>query len=406
MFINKPNGRAAAGIPLVAWAFGWLVLSTLVGCSSEKPPTAAKPVAAPAAVAAPQRELGKTQPEANAAVARSRQPMDLSHLPPDAEVVLLVRAAEIQNAPLIKSRPGIEMWQQVWQQQGFAGGLSLSDFDSGTIGVSGISERLAAQEPGGLVAMGLLELASLYDGLEWVAAIRTTRPIEAAALTGPDDEEQRHQEQRYVLRSARLGSDRKADWLISPTLFMNGPEEAVKRAIERRDMPTDRTDLAFVDAAPQVVLVVRPRDREAWLKQIPFDPETADQLSHGRLLALVWKHLAALSLGIRVDEGMGLELALDCGDSTAGGEIRRELDSIVAEAQSAFSQVKPQIPPELGEVADLFLSSVKLVEEGGVVRLTGAIPPMPYEKLKAAEMQLFGAVMQHALPVEPDEPPE
>ncbi|MEX0716684.1 MAG: DUF1559 domain-containing protein [Planctomycetaceae bacterium] len=155
-----------------------------------------------------------------------------SYLPPNAELVAIVRPREVWNSkPLVELRnePLFMMLQGMAAQseQVDADQLpidSVDDVDSVVIGLSGLSGAVGDPE-------------QAKDAVRGLAVVRTSRAIDPARLANEDSEPATHSGTDYMRSTNRPDEDASrpptAVWQVSPTLLVIGDEAAVRAAIDR-----------------------------------------------------------------------------------------------------------------------------------------------------------------------------
>ncbi len=316
------------------------------------------------------------------AVAANR--LSIDYLPPASELFVVVRMADLWNAPLVKSLADDPQVQGMLQQLQQETGLTPADIESLTVGVAGLSER-AADNPR---AVAPLQLLSEISSLDALAVARLKKAVDAASLKlgGSGSVQKQYQGKSYFCGPVAPGEEHPiAVYLASPTLAVVGPEPSLKRSIERGDKTPERPELAFVDASHHILIAGVPADRKSFggLPPMGATPES-------RLDGLIRDKVRGFSFGLKVSGGAAVEMALECADSDAAGQVRQEFDSSIAEARKSFAAAQGQLPPAIGQLGDLFLKSLTAAAQSTTVRVAGSVPDSAQQQLAQLPGQMMG----------------
>lgn len=379
------GGLTTALLAGVLWALGVFSSKepTLKIAASPASPAPAAPVPATSSPAAP---AAAAAPTATSVAAAAPQRLALEYLPADSELLIVVRLADLWKAPLVQSMVNAPQVTQALATMRERVGLTPSDFESLTIGITGISKAVAEQ-PEMPRAPG--QALSALSQLSGVGVVRLKKPVDAATLKLAEHggKAAQHQDKSYF--TGGVDEEGGAIYLASPTTLVVGPEDSIKQAIERGDKPSARSELQFVEADHHLVLVFAPSDLAGLRKKLPAAGGFTEDQEINNLLST---RLKAASLGLDITRGAAVHVGLDCDDSAAAGKIGQSITKSLAQAnqQPAARLQNPNDPPSLGAQ---FMKSLSVSANGTTVRIAGGLPDSAEQQLAQLPQQLMGLFM-------------
>ncbi len=330
-------------------------------------------------------------PEAAPAAVAAKKGIDLAFLPPDAELFVVVRVADLWSAPLVKSFADSPQLTKIAGDLETDYGLSPGDVESVTVGVAGISEQ-ARDNPAILSPM---VLAGSMDAFDAAVVVRLKKSVDAASLklTASGVTAADHQGKPYYRRPTSSPDEKAtAVYLAGPMLLVLGNEDSVKRAIARGEKATDRPDLGFVDLGPQILIAAAPKDSKALTASLPGDDSPQSPLDK-----VLREKVRAISVGLKLSGGVAVELALSCADSSGEQAVKEELDKSLADARKMFSTVQAALPPGIGQLGDGFMKSLIATGQNSTVRISGAVTEPSQQQLADLPGEIMGLVMQQMM---------
>ena len=165
--------------------------------------------------------------------------IDVTYLPADAELIVHLKVAQAWQSPLLAQWVGLPNVQAGLQQLQQTIGLSVTDVESVTIGLSGISDQaMQGVNPDPMAA------AMAARG-KFVAVLRLTKEVDAASLKLVENggQEATHSDQTYYRiqppqnNPQAQQAEPAAVFLAGPKLIVFGTEAKVKAAIAAASAP-------------------------------------------------------------------------------------------------------------------------------------------------------------------------
>ena len=216
--------------------------------------------------------------------------LDLAYLPPDSELIVSIRVADIWKAPILKSlidKPEVqkniaEMREKI--------GLEPADIQSVIIGVSGLSERQKQSAPQNMMQSGGANIPLPgFDDVPGIMVVRTSKAINKQKLVDYAEKAEEipiekietvsHGGETYYRIPIPGDSGPKFAGVFFPNdkTIVFGPEQDVKSAIERGSQTETRPDLDFIDLDQHFLIAVVPRDLSAFAEQSPIPRDDASE---------------------------------------------------------------------------------------------------------------------------------
>jgi predicted Zn finger-like uncharacterized protein len=317
------------------------------------------PVVANQAPPMPQPAAAPPAPAANA------HRLDLTWLPPDAELFVRLRPAKLLSSAIAADLGGAESPQLAEFQK--ATGLSPNDVESFTLAVPKVSETLGK---------GMFQAMSEKPDMA-IGVVRLTKPLDLATVKIMDQAPTAatHNSKTYQTFPPMPG-DKEAFGLYSaaPTVVVIGNETALKQAIDRGESAAPRPELDFIDADQDLVVAILPKDAKAVLQPLKFGATMSGAPIPASIENVADNSFVGLSIGANLHQGIDLQIALALKDANAATQVRTDVENLVAAGKQSFEEIKQSMPPNLGSNVGALVSSVKLTSEGNVARFSASIP--------------------------------
>jgi predicted Zn finger-like uncharacterized protein len=365
------------------------------------PVAAAAPAAVPGAFSAPPGASAKL--DAKFPSKPAAKEIDLAFLPPDADMLIVLRVADLWQAPLVQSLAKTYLPPEALAAMKESVGLAPEDIESITfagsaskIVVDTAQAHASAAAGGGPVAVA--DPAS-HDA-KTLVTIRTKKPVDAMSLklTRQGVTENEHAGKKYHLVTPTnvllpVADDKVAVYIASPTLLVLGPETLVQGAIDRGETVAPRPELAFIDANTHLIFAFVPPDRKVLSEALKGGTASGDPRVDEFKQALK-DQMTGISFGLRVNGGFLLQGAIGCTDPAGAERIREGVGTMIRESQQALAQAK--LPAPVAELANQLVSSLNATSDGNVVRIKAMIPDSAQAQLEALPGQFAGLMMMMA----------
>jgi hypothetical protein len=320
--------------------------------------------------------------------------IDLAYLPADAELIVHLKVAQAWQSPLFAQLVDMPDVQAGLQQMQQTIGLAVTDVESVTFGMSGVSD----QAKQGVNADPMAVAMAAQDNV--VVVVRLTKEVDAASLKLVENGGQKatHSDQTYYRMQLPQNNPQAQQaepvtvFLAGPKLIVIGTEAKVKAAIAAGGKQPRRADLDFVDADQDLLIVFVPKDKSALTATLPDGGGGPDDPA-GEMAKLAAKNLKAFSIGIKVGSGFDLQLRADCVNDTAAGEIKTLLDNWVAESRASFQESKESMPPPLIAVIEPVLGSLQTSANSQTVTASINVSQSTIATIKQSPFELMGMMM-------------
>jgi|GEM_PF-3541844 len=369
---------------LLLTTLGWIAAGCSRGTEPEtaQTPPAATPEATPPAQAAEPASMPATAesvasaapttapPAASPAIApAAANALDLAWLPPDAELFVHIRVADIWKAPLIESLlAGFPAVQEAAEDLKEKIGLAPGDIESVTFGSSQIAEQLQ---------MGLAGGADLrkLDSDNGIAVFRTIPEVteETLRLAEHGAEKVEHAGKSYFRIAPPDEEKQMGIYLAGPKVVVVGTENAVKAAIDRGPEAKPQPRHAFLDGSQHVLIALVPADKDKLLAMLPPSDPSAPELVQ-KADEVLRNHLEGVSLGIKFAKGVDLQVALSSDDAEGATQVKQLADQLVAAGQATFEAQKEGLPPQFAGPAAEIVDSLTAAQNGNTVRMSVNLP--------------------------------
>lgn len=309
--------------------------------------------------------------------------INLDLLPPDADVFVVVRVAEIWKSPLAQNFTAADEVTQGLALMRQMVGITPDKIDSITLASAstvGHAMKLAANPAGG-------SPTDLPD--EWSAVARLSADFSDQALKQlPFVTEKDVDGVPYLSVADPDGEgDPIAVFAADDRTVLIGSTQAVEAGINQQQKPS-RPDLNFLDASSHVLVAFAPKDLTALRQMIPpaqpTDPNEA-------MMMAVAKEAKAVALGLKVTDGVGIKVQLQLETPARATSLVQFTQPLVAQGKGMLGLFGAQLPPEATAVATAVLDSVKASSTDALFELELSIPASVKDLLQMLPQLLGGA---------------
>lgn len=310
----------------------------------------------PQSAPAPRSAAEVEMPAANLPI--PTRALDLTWLPPRADLVLYWRPAELRQlpalAPFLASRE-IEALTDAWHE---LTGVAPGEIESITLGASGVFSAVT------LEPVPMNELASRPASGDGIAVVRLGRSVDAGAL--PFEAKGliviEHRGQKYYRGPALAwGGERLGVAVQGRSLVLLGSEPALRLALERGAQTPERPDLRFVDAQPPFVAAIASKGLSRLWRMASVAVPVAAPANSAQ--PGVEPNPSAVSLSLATGQSPKIEIALAGLDDAAARIMRQSIEASLRGAQAGAAEGAGAAPP-----------NVRFFHQGDVLRITSDIP--------------------------------
>lgn len=344
--------------------------------------------AVPAADAAP----------ASPPAAPSRKNLDLSWLPPQSDMIVYLRPADLLKSAfaqwVIEAADGRKQVDEGQEKMKQEFGITFADVESITIGIKS-NDKLTA-EAAGLAAGGMPNPMQAMNGLsklgeqEISGVIRLTKGVDL----------KNHAKFKEQMESVPYSSDgvyyrdkpkdgkasEQCVFIPSPTMIvMSGREDVMKALCERQGKAEPRAEMDFIDPGQHLSLTFVPK-RDAGGTQPASDPAADDPLAQ-------FKKLQAACFGIKAGDGLTFTLSQSCADSKVAEGILKATNDVVSQAKEKFESNREAVPKNIAQLADTLLKEIKVSQRDRLIETATSLPATTRDNLKAAPGELIAMFM-------------
>lgn len=294
--------------------------------------------------------------------------IDIAYLPPDSEVFIVARVADVWNAPLaasvLQQSPVKEMVDETIKQYG----IGPNDIESVTVGIANISNAASeARKPGADPSAMLMGLSALRTTM----VMRTKTPVDQAKLvaSSPMAQAATHMGQNYHTAPNVMQPDQpNAMYVAEPTLVVFGNEAAVKTAIEQGAKVARRPELDFVNSQAQILIVAVPDNPKALYANPAAQPSDLEKS--------ISENVNAVCVGLTVHEGIDVRLQTVSRDQAGAQAVKASMDAAVAQGMQSLAEMKSNPGPfaPLITLGEQVLGSVQAQQSDTMVELAANVP--------------------------------
>ena len=374
---------------------------------------------------------GEDAPAPNAVVVENKPAVigiNLAYLPPDTELILAVRPAQLLESQLAQSL--LEMAGPQGQQalDGLKEkiGLTLSEIDEVVIAHGNLSQAFDTfkatapifpmpgiqaghdvQEQGEAEAIPDTKIEPLIVAHTKVPVVRETL---LSAIPADDISEKEHNGTSYLLVKTPDGP--KAGFFPDEKTIVLGSEAGVTAAIDRGPVGPDiRREIHETAVNGQFTLAVIPT-KETLKKfraetEAPTDEEETDpaKKTSQAIDRLFQDHGQSFTLTLQATSQLQLTSLLLTDDAQSAEQLTALVGQSVENAKASYENVKTSVPPAVAPIVDTVVASVATQQHASSVKVGATFPSefFQQETLSAVPGMLFGMMMAGAMNNQPSE---
>lgn len=377
------NGALIAGGVVGAVALLGIGLF-LAGIFSSPPP---QPAPAPAMVQPAQAPVAtEVAHAAPPPINPAERILALRWMPADTELVMHVKVADLWKAPLLKSQvESPEAMEGVKKMQAMIG-LAPDEIESVTFGMVDMQSAQGMQPMVMGAAMGMPVQPKLPKAM-LVIRSRKSVTLEEILKLSAELKPAEHNMKKYFEWSGN--GDSAAGWLADPTTLIVSSPDDLKVAMDRGETVKPRKELTFMDPAPQIILLVAPKDPKTFASgmsaPVPVPGAPASLANTQKALS---DSLTAFGLGVSIKGGFDVQTALLSKDPDAAGKLKTGFDELIAEGRKQFEGSRPTLPPVVADLGAVLLGSLKAESQGTVTKVSVGVPDSAQSKLEELQGML------------------
>ena len=340
----------------------------------------------------PNENQGQNQPSPSAQddpASTASTGIDLTYLPPDSEVFVHARVGEIWNSPFVQELiQGPDLAGQIEELRD-AIGLEMGDFATATVGIPGALEsaiQAAAAGPLGAAAAGK------QAEQEFVIVVRLNKDVTAESLGMVERhncQPAEHAGQAYFIAPVDDEGTVPGIYLPDSRTVVAASVEALKKVIDRGKTGPTGTPLKFVNDKQQLIVAVVPQDREALLAQAP--PDDAVPPNVAALQASLKEHLHGVALGLSINGGIDVQVALGCDDASGAEKVLAQLQPLLDQGKAMFEAGKGEMNPLVVGIVAPIVEGAKLGSDASSASVTVSAS-VPQQTLAQLPM-MYGMMM-------------
>lgn len=302
--------------------------------------------------------------------------IDLTYLPPDANMIVHLKVGELLGSPLISGALNQPAVQAMLNQQAQQTGVAAKDMVSVTVGSVVDEGTSAVKFP--LGPRGLNRAAPATNS-RTVSVLRTSVALKgdeiAASMKATP---QTYGGKTYHKRNLTgFGMETGGDciYLPEPNVAVMAMEADIKAVIDQGSKQARRREFDFINPNMTVLMAFSPK--------LPPNPAAtiespANQPTLQTLERTANKTFRAGALGVRISDRVDLEILVKCADGAGAGEMKTAADAIFAELKSQYEKSKNMLTlmgmNDVISLADKTVASMKADQSGDLVTAVASIP--------------------------------
>lgn len=428
-------------IALLAVAGGGLYFSGIFNGTPvpQAPPTMpmagapmAAPVSAPAAhsspapVAAPIAPLTQAQgralppapvqapPISSKRNAEAEKALGLGWMPADTDLLVHVKVASIIESPLVASLMKGPLGAAIPPGAGKDVKLAPADIESISIGVgdaSGTFLRMKIQNDRETGSSPVMVSSSpfqtppvpkaLLDQLHIVIVLKTkkTMDLKTEAATIPNSKLMEKDGKAYIEVSPDASSPPVfGAWMPDANTFIYATLKDLFATMERGETSTPRNEFGYIDHKPQIVCALAAPQSASALVKLADDNGTEFPTAVSGLIRANGDYGFHIgSVGLTITGGLDVQYSVVCGTDDGANKLKAVTEKQIADLKTMYSSAKGTLPPLVGELGDLLVSSLKVEEANQTLKVSVNIPDSAKDKIEQLPMILMGMAMMPGL---------
>lgn len=326
--------------------------------------------------------------------------LNLSWLPPNTELLIAVRPADIAASPSVQAAGGAAAFDaaipQLQQLQ-----LSISDVESLTVGISDIllavgpliTQAAAGNPPNPEAQMELLSKKGL-------GVLRLSKDFDAAAVAAAVQAKQATADGTtyYIVPAPQPGQPDVAWFAPDARTLVTGSEAAIKIAISSGAGESTLENFTFVPGNSQAVIAFSSPLLAGLSAAIDAPPNAPAPI--GALADAVKGKINGAAIAINYDTDIALDVLLNLIDEDAAGEAGKALVDALALGKQMAPLVMGTLPQPLIPGIQQLVNSLSSSNRSTVLILSASIPASLVEAIQ----QNPGLFMPQGLPGAPGLP--
>lgn len=352
------------------------------------PTTAATPTATPVANPMPPAATPSTP-------GRTTAPETAKWLPPDAEMVIHIRIADILGSPLVTELIRSNQLEETINAPLPQIGLKLADVESITIGMSGLEQTVEQATQAQMAVLSGEQPQVVTAGTSSLGVVKLKQPVSyelllQAAADAPLQKVQ-FAGKEYLEANDPRAPTKLGVWLPQPTEVVFGDEASLKTVLEKGAVSAAAPAFAFVDWTDHLTFAVAPKNPDNIRKLRP--PESTGNPLFDQMITTFVEGTNGVSLGLTIKGGVELEVAFSGVDESKTDAIVKSLNDAVGLGKLQYDQSKKDLPPWAVTLTDQLMSNTRVSGESRFAVVSTQLPDSAQSEL----VQLPAKIMTQIL---------
>jgi hypothetical protein len=297
------------------------------------------------------------------AISESTDPLNMSWLPAQTEIIVSVRPAELVNSEFMKPLVINPISQILLSQMKEKAGLSLTEIESVTIGLSNVVPLLAQI---GMQTQGMADqtkqtetvVRTLLSGPFLMTVVRLQEDVELSGLmekVGAVDKT--HGDQTYFM--VDVGNEMKIGvWQAAPGVILAGSPQALHAAIDNGEGETNRGEFGFTVAQNDLTVAAASPLLAGFSAGIPAIEGTSPEVIV-RLLDSLRGRIAAAGLTLEPSTGLEVSLTVQLNEESAAAETAALASEGLELVRSGSAEIIGEAPEPLRPSIEEALHTLK-----------------------------------------------
>jgi phage FluMu protein Com len=331
--------------------------------------------------------------------ARTPLPEAAKWLPPETELVVHVRVADLLKAPLVADLIKAHQLQDQLDSALERFGLKPAEIESVTLGVGGLDEA-ARQIPGPQAAMMTTGgLPTALPAVPSLGVIQFTVPVTYDTLMKFADvqpvKKAQHAGKEYLEASDPTTPVKVGAFLATEKIVLIGESSRLKTAMEKGANAKPLPNFGFMDWTDHISLAMAPQKPGSLKQQL----SAATQGNPQAAIALVpiADGATGFSFGLTVKGGVEGEIAVGCLDASKTEMISKSLTDLASLGRSQYEQTTDRLPPWAAPLTDQLVNNVKVSGSNRVVTVTTSISDSAKEQLAQLPALMMTQFLMNAM---------
>ena len=288
----------------------------------------------------------------------SSNPIDLTWVQDDAEMIMQIKPQELVNARVLdplRDNPLITNLLNSALTAADQLPFELSEISMVTIAVSNV------QGSSGSDPLAGIQQGFSNQNTSPLIVVRLSRDIQESDLENQAGVERQDQNGTAYFT---LGTN--AAFLADGRTLITGSRDMVTAAIDRGPVAPRLERIDFIDPDHQLLVVMAPEN-----------PEQSDNSSGDAIKDSLDKNARGMYLGLSLDSDINLEVGVDCYSSTQSSEIKSDIEAALQEASPKIDEGAAGVPAPMQKLVSIATQSFKSISvstSGSTATITGSIP--------------------------------